>query len=75
MDKDVPHFDRQGHFRRQEVEEERVRTRRRRLEEERGAWERESQGGDLVFKFFVVGSVVTVAWIVTAAQTTVKTKE
>ena len=53
---DVPHFDRDGHFRTQEQQEQR---RRKRIEEENGEYDR--GGGDMLLKFVVVGGVVALA--------------
>ena len=53
---DVPHFDRDGHFRTQEQQEQR---RKKRIEEGNGEYSR--SGGDVLLKFVVVGGVVALA--------------
>ena len=53
---DVPHFDREVHFRTQEQQD----LRRRRRMEESGGHDHDS-GGDVLLKFIVVSGVVLVA--------------
>ena len=56
-DKDVPHFDRESHFRTQEQQDHR---RRRRIEETSVEYDRGS-GGDVLRLFLVVGGVLSLA--------------
>ena len=58
---DVPHFDREGHFRRQEVQEERARQRRRMMEE-RAEYERGGTDMDVLGKMVLVTGVLGLIW-------------
>lgn len=60
-DYDVPHFDRDGHFRRQEVQDERARIRRRTLAE-RAAREHEAADAGWLGRLVLVSGVVALAW-------------
>ncbi|MCJ1459058.1 hypothetical protein MMC28_009435 [Mycoblastus sanguinarius] len=53
---DVPHFDREGHYRTQEQQDQR---RRRRLEEDSMDY---AGGGSMMLKFFLISAVVTFAF-------------
>lgn len=53
---DVPHFDREGHYRTQEQQDAR---RRRKLEEEASMYERDKS--DILVKFLGVGAIVMFA--------------
>ena len=57
---DVPHFDREVHFRTQEQQDLR---RRRRIEEETGRYDYGS-GGDILLKFVLVSGVILVGSVV-----------
>ncbi|MCJ1350948.1 MAG: hypothetical protein MMC33_000930 [Icmadophila ericetorum] len=53
---DVPHFDRDGHYRTQEQQDAR---RRRRMEQETGVYERDT--GDILLRFLGVGAIIMFA--------------
>ena len=61
-DNDVPHFDRKGHFRTQEQQDQR---RRRRIEAENVEYDRDN--GDVLRLFLVVGGVVGLACVLPSA--------